>query len=348
MKARDRSIRLIGWGDRGREGFWAPDMLKRAGEYLDYIAIHMMGQSPRRPDTVLKGLRYQREPERAWEELIELSNAVEKRVSELEQPWRTGLAGGDRDHRRAPEPGARERQSDSARVAVGGVPRAVPEHLSAARRPGEDRDGGGLQWQPVDQYRGDDADAARRELPDAGGIDRAAVQEAQRRARSGGEVGAGGPGYRGQPDRRQGVAARGQCGVPPRAWRRAFAVDGMRVTGGRVFEIAPEDLRTDVNRDQPEYSSRGNRRCRQEAGGGFRRDRFRRWNWMWRRRTVALFGNVPATSVLPGSKSSTVLRAVFRVRLASAGVPALRGRFHDGSRSWSERHKGYAIVRIHS
>ena len=59
-------------------------MLKRAGEYLDYIAIHMMGQNPKRPDTVLKGLRYQREPERAWEELIELSNAVEKRVAEME------------------------------------------------------------------------------------------------------------------------------------------------------------------------------------------------------------------------------------------------------------------------
>src|SRR5207253_10696589 len=43
-----------------------------------------MGQSPRRPDTVLKGLRYQSAPERAWEELIELSNNVEKRVSELE------------------------------------------------------------------------------------------------------------------------------------------------------------------------------------------------------------------------------------------------------------------------
>jgi hypothetical protein len=33
---------------------------------------------------VLKGLQYQQEPERAWEELLELSNAVETRVSELE------------------------------------------------------------------------------------------------------------------------------------------------------------------------------------------------------------------------------------------------------------------------
>ncbi len=88
MKQRDPSIRLIGWGDRsrvGEEGLWAGELLKRAGEHLDYVAIHLMGQSPRRPDTVLRGLRYQRAPERAWEELLELSNNVESRIAELEE-----------------------------------------------------------------------------------------------------------------------------------------------------------------------------------------------------------------------------------------------------------------------
>ena len=90
MKARDRSIRLIGWGDRrGRTELWAPDLLKQAGEYLDYVAIHMMGQSPRRKDTVLRGLAYQKDPERAWEELLELADVVEKRVTELEQATAT-------------------------------------------------------------------------------------------------------------------------------------------------------------------------------------------------------------------------------------------------------------------
>jgi alpha-N-arabinofuranosidase len=85
MKARDRSIRLIGWGDHGRGGeLWARDLLERAGEHLDFVAIHMMGQSPKRPDTVLKGFRYQKEPEQAWQELLELSNNVETRVSQLE------------------------------------------------------------------------------------------------------------------------------------------------------------------------------------------------------------------------------------------------------------------------
>jgi hypothetical protein len=45
----------------------------------------------------LKGLQYQQEPERAWEELLELLNAVETRVSELESamavnPRKIGIA----------------------------------------------------------------------------------------------------------------------------------------------------------------------------------------------------------------------------------------------------------------
>jgi len=31
-----------------------------------------------------------------------------------------------------------------------------------------------------------------------------------------------------------------------------LSVEGMRITGGRVFEIAPEDLREYVNQDQPD------------------------------------------------------------------------------------------------
>lgn len=86
MKQRDPSIALIGWGDHGRNGsLWAPDMEQRAGEHLNYIAMHMMGQSPKRPDTVLRGLKYQKDPQRAWEELIELSNVVEQRVRLMEQ-----------------------------------------------------------------------------------------------------------------------------------------------------------------------------------------------------------------------------------------------------------------------
>lgn len=86
MKKRDQSIQLIGWGDKGRGSpdLWARDMLRGTGGSLDMIAIHMMGQSPVRRDTVLAGMRYQAAPELAWEELLELSNKVEARIGELE------------------------------------------------------------------------------------------------------------------------------------------------------------------------------------------------------------------------------------------------------------------------
>ncbi len=79
MRERDPGIQLIGWGDKGRGSseLWA-------GDSVNYVAIHMMGQSPKRPDTVLTGLRYQSDPDRAWEELLELSNNVEKRITELD------------------------------------------------------------------------------------------------------------------------------------------------------------------------------------------------------------------------------------------------------------------------
>jgi alpha-N-arabinofuranosidase len=87
MRARDPSIRLIGWGDRGRSddpSLWARDMIRRAGEYLDCIAIHMMQQMPTRPDTVLRGRAYQDDPARAWAELLEISSGIDVRLTELE------------------------------------------------------------------------------------------------------------------------------------------------------------------------------------------------------------------------------------------------------------------------
>lgn len=87
MRARDPSIQLIGWGDDVRHDgeFWAGPMLDRAGEHLDYVAMHMMGMSPRRKDTVLRGFEYQRDPERAWEELLELTGTVERRLLAMRQ-----------------------------------------------------------------------------------------------------------------------------------------------------------------------------------------------------------------------------------------------------------------------
>jgi alpha-L-arabinofuranosidase len=82
MHERDKSVELIGWGDNG----WTADLVERAGEHLAYIAIHMMNQQPARRDTVLRGNRYQSDPERAWDELMELTALrVEKKLLELEE-----------------------------------------------------------------------------------------------------------------------------------------------------------------------------------------------------------------------------------------------------------------------
>ena len=82
MRERDGSIQLIGWGDSG----WAGDLLDRAGEHIDYVAVHMMGQTPLRKDTVLRGPKYQSAPEQAWQELMEMTAArIEKKLLALEE-----------------------------------------------------------------------------------------------------------------------------------------------------------------------------------------------------------------------------------------------------------------------
>jgi hypothetical protein len=58
----------------------------RAGDQIDYVAIHMMGQTPVRKDTVLRGCKYQAEPERAWEELLEIFHPrIEQKLLALEE-----------------------------------------------------------------------------------------------------------------------------------------------------------------------------------------------------------------------------------------------------------------------
>jgi alpha-L-arabinofuranosidase len=82
MRQRDSTLKLIGWGDSG----WTGDLVDRAGDLIDYVAVHMMGQNPKGNDTVLRGNRYQAEPERAWQELMELVGLrVEKKLVALEE-----------------------------------------------------------------------------------------------------------------------------------------------------------------------------------------------------------------------------------------------------------------------
>jgi alpha-L-arabinofuranosidase len=87
MRQRDPSIQLIGWGDDAlHDGdFWAPAMLRRAGEHLDQVAIHMMGMIPASPDTLLRGFEYQKDPAGAWDELLEMTGRVERRLHTVRQ-----------------------------------------------------------------------------------------------------------------------------------------------------------------------------------------------------------------------------------------------------------------------
>ncbi len=98
MKERDPSIKIIGWGDvRNPEKlkpetpkddpdiqFWAPEMLARAGEYLDFIAMHMMGIYFE-DDSFITGFEYQKQPEMVWEKLLEVSTIAEFRIQAMKE-----------------------------------------------------------------------------------------------------------------------------------------------------------------------------------------------------------------------------------------------------------------------
>jgi alpha-N-arabinofuranosidase len=252
MKERDPSLHLIGWGDRGREGLWAPDLVKRAGEYIDSVAIHMMGQSPKRPDTVLKGLRYESDPERAWEELLELSNTVERRVSELEQAIdaagsRAGIAITEGHLSLSPH----------------NTNPILHEWLSAAYHARSlniyQRHGARVKIATAADFQGNrwtntavmvPVPRGRSYLMPVGSIARLFRKH----------NGTNGVSVRSAPDGLD-IAA---SSTGNRVWlhvanlryrgavEAGFAVDGMRVAGGTVFEIAPENLREYVNQDQPD------------------------------------------------------------------------------------------------
>ena len=253
MKERDPSIRLIGWGDRGRgSGLWAPELLKQAGPYLDFVAIHMMGQSPKRPDTVLKGLRYQQEPERAWEELLELAGNVEKRVAEIEQ--------------------AVAESGSNAGIAIteghlslspANANPILYEWLSAAYHARSlniyQRHGARVKIATAADFNGNRWTNTAVMLPTPRGKSYLMpVGSIARLFKT--HNGTHGVNVRSSPAGLD-IAASRSAGkvylhVANLEYRTAieatFAVDGAAIAGGRVLEIAPGDLRTYVNQDQPD------------------------------------------------------------------------------------------------
>jgi alpha-L-arabinofuranosidase len=98
MKERDPSIKIVGWGDvRNPEKllpetpkddpniqFWAPEMIARAGEYVDFIAMHMMGIYFK-DDAFITGFEYQKQPEMVWEKLLEQSSIADFRIKAMKE-----------------------------------------------------------------------------------------------------------------------------------------------------------------------------------------------------------------------------------------------------------------------
>jgi alpha-L-arabinofuranosidase len=252
MKQRDPSIRLIGWGDRGRNGeLWAPDLLARAGEHLDYVAIHMMGQSPKRPDTVLKGMRYQRDPERAWQELLELSANIETRVSELEQ----SIASSDKRIGIAITEGHLSLSPHNANP-------ILSEWLSAAYHARTfniyQRHGARVKISTAADFQGNRWTVSAVTLPTPRGASYlmpvASIARLFRR-----HSGVQHIDVKSAPAGLDIAASRTAnkifLHVANLEYRKAieatFSVTGLPLQSGRVFEIAPDDLRHYVNQDQP-------------------------------------------------------------------------------------------------
>jgi alpha-N-arabinofuranosidase len=77
MRKVDPSIKLIGWGDSG----WAPTMLERAGEHIDYLAFHNLFD-PGRP---LSDEEFRQDPAATWSVLMESVKRQEKKIQEMRQ-----------------------------------------------------------------------------------------------------------------------------------------------------------------------------------------------------------------------------------------------------------------------
>ncbi|MEK7754910.1 MAG: alpha-L-arabinofuranosidase C-terminal domain-containing protein, partial [Acidobacteriota bacterium] len=219
--------------------------------YLDYVAIHMMGMNPRRKETLLRGNRYQKDPAAAWEELLELSGVVEQRVSELEQVL------------------AAQRASQKITITEGHLS-MVPhnanpillEWLSAAYHARSmniyHRHGAKVRMATGADFAGNrwTVNAVMLETPRGRSFLTPVGSIMRLFKRHNGKQGVAVPSAPSDLD----VAAsrtgnRVFLHVLNKSFGRAvevrFAVAGMQVTGGRVFEIAPEDPRTAVGLDQP-------------------------------------------------------------------------------------------------
>lgn len=255
MRQRDPSLKLIGWGDwrnRTERGLWAEDMLSRAGEHLDFIAAHLMGQTPKRSDTVLRGLRYQKAPEQAWQELIELSEDIEAKVVLLEQAVASARSKADiaitEGHLSLSPHNTNPILSEWLSAVYHARSMNIYQRHGAKVKIATAADFCGTRWT---------VNAVMMQAPKGVSylLPVGVVMRLFRR-----HNGTHGVAVKRSPSSLDIAASRSGA----RVWlhvanldfhnavETALAVDGLKITAGRVFEIAPEDPREYVNQDQPD------------------------------------------------------------------------------------------------
>jgi alpha-N-arabinofuranosidase len=81
MRAADRSIQLIAWGDSG----WAARMAEVAGEHVQYLAFHHMFDPDSPPQPVLRGEAYRRDPDATWSQLMQAWHATDAKIRSVRE-----------------------------------------------------------------------------------------------------------------------------------------------------------------------------------------------------------------------------------------------------------------------
>jgi alpha-L-arabinofuranosidase len=216
------------------------------------VAMHMMGQSPKRTDTVLKGLLYQKDPERAWEELSEMTGRLEIRLKEMEavieeQSSKAGIAITEGHLSLTPQnanPILYEWLSAIYHAKSLNIYQRHGAHVKIATA----ADFNGNRWTNVAvmvqtprgiSYLMPVASVARlfKKLNGTHGVQVKTAPSSLDIAASR-------------------TAGKVYLHVANLEYKRSveveFAVAGMKITGGRVHEIAPQDLRQYVSQDQPD------------------------------------------------------------------------------------------------
>lgn len=77
MRKVDPSLKLIAWGDSG----WAPAMIERAGEHVDYVAFHHLFD----PGEPCSDQNWRRDPAATWDVLMGSVKRQEKKLVEMRQ-----------------------------------------------------------------------------------------------------------------------------------------------------------------------------------------------------------------------------------------------------------------------